>query len=189
MARIVITVGHPRAGSYCEALAESYQRGAVAAGHEVKLFRVGAMTFDLILHEELVRLQPLEPDLQVAHDAILAADHLVVVFPLWIGMVPTILKGFLERVLQPDVLKHPQGGFVKFLRGKSARIFVTMGMPAWLYWTWYGAYAVKTLKRCVMGPLGVRPIHATVFGGMGTAEEERRAKWLKRVEGMGRRAA
>ncbi len=76
-------------------------------------------------------MQPLEPDLQLAHNAILAANHLVIIFPLWLGTLPAILKGFLERVLQPDLVEPAkQGKFAKILKGKSARIIVTMGCRA-----------------------------------------------------------
>ncbi len=120
MARIVVIIGHPRTSTYCEALGESYRRGAEAAGHEVKLFVTSKMTFDPILHEGFERVQPLETDLQAAHDAMMAADHLVIIFPLWFSSMPAILKGFLERVQQPDLVgpsklgKHP-----KLLKGKS----------------------------------------------------------------------
>src|SRR5258708_15499817 len=126
MARIAIIVGHARTGSCCEALGQAYGRGAWAGGHDATLFATAAMTFDPVLHEGFERVQSLEPDLQSAHDAILAADHLVIVFLLWLGTLPAILKGFLERVLQPDLVEPAkQGKFVKILKGKSARIIVT----------------------------------------------------------------
>lgn len=82
MARIAIIVGHVKSPSFCDALAESYRNGAVGGGHSVDVFATARMTFDPILHESFARLQPLEPDLVPAHDAIKAADHLVIVFPL-----------------------------------------------------------------------------------------------------------
>jgi putative NADPH-quinone reductase len=63
-----------------------------------------AMAFDPVLHEGFERVQPLEKDRQLAHDAMLAADHLVIIFPLWLGTLPAILKGFLERVFQPELV-------------------------------------------------------------------------------------
>lgn len=92
MARIVVIVGHVRTAT-CEALGESYARGARAGGHEVKLFVTSRMTFDPILHEGFERVQPLEHHLSEVHDAMLAADHLVLIFPLWLGTLPAILRG------------------------------------------------------------------------------------------------
>ena len=117
MASIVVLVGHARTGTFCEALGASYVRGAQAGGHSVKLFVTSRMAFDPILHEGFETVQPLEPDLQSAHDAMLQADHLVLIFPLWLGTLPAIFKGFLERVLQRDLAEPamectPLGGQV-----------------------------------------------------------------------------
>ena len=101
MARISIIVGHARRDTYCEALGGAYKRGAESGGHVSEMFVLSKMSFDPILHEGFSKPQPLEPDLQAAQDAIGRADHLVLVFPLWMGSLPAILKGFLERILQP----------------------------------------------------------------------------------------
>ncbi len=92
------------------------------------------MNLDPILHEGFARVQPLVPDLQAAHDAMLSADHLVLIFPLWLGTLPAILKGFLERVLRPELVDSAKTGvFAKPLKGKSVRIVMTMGMPGFVY--------------------------------------------------------
>jgi NAD(P)H dehydrogenase (quinone) len=101
VARIVIIVGNPRKETFSEALAAAYQRGAEAAGHQVSLFVLSRMEFDPILHNGFSKPQPLEPDLAAAQTAIGAADHLVLIFPLWFGTLPALLKGFIERVFQP----------------------------------------------------------------------------------------
>jgi putative NADPH-quinone reductase len=50
--------------------------------------------------------QPLEPDLRSAYDALAACDHFVLIFPLWCGDMPALLKGFIERILQPDLVAN-----------------------------------------------------------------------------------
>jgi putative NADPH-quinone reductase len=190
VARIVILVGHARIGTYCEALGEAYLRGAQAGGHEVQLFLTASMTFDPVLHEGFGKVQPLEPDLKAAHDAMLAADHLVIIFPLWLGTLPAIFKGFLERVLQPDLVESSkQGKFVKVLKGKTARVIVTMGMPGFVYRWWFGAHAIKMLKRNILHFMGVRPVRSTIYGSIEGAGTEHRRQWLADVEALGRRAA
>ncbi len=104
MARIVIVVGNSMTGSFSEALGKAYLRGAESGGHEAKLFVLADMTFDPILRQGYRGLQPLEPDLAAARDAFLACDHVVFVFPLWCGDMPALTKGFIERLIQPDLL-------------------------------------------------------------------------------------
>jgi len=188
MARIAIVVGHALTGTYCEALAEAYRRGAVAAGHQTVLINTATMAFDPVLRGGYRELQPLEPDLVSARDVIIAADHLVLVFPLWLGTLPAIFKGFLERVIQPDIFEPAKTGhFVTPWKGKSVRIVMTMGMPGFIYRWYYGAHALKMLKRNILAFLGAGPIRSTILGSVGAASPERRARWLDDMEALGRR--
>ena len=190
MARICIIVGHARKDTFCEALGESYRRGAQEAGHEAALFVTSRMAFDPVLHEGFAAVQPLEPDLAAAREAMRAADHLVIIFPLWLGTLPALFKGFLERVLQPELVEPAKRGqFVKLLKGKSARVIVTMGMPGFVYRFWCGAHALKMLKRNILGFMGVRPIRSTIFGYVEGVSAERRAAWLRELAELGQRAA
>jgi len=189
MAKIMIVVGHPHVDSYCEALAGAYRRGAEAGGHEVRLFALAEMTFDPILREGYRREQPLEPDLAAAREAFVACDHAVLVFPLWCGDMPAILKGFIERVLQPDLLAiQAAGGQAswKLFKGKSARIVMTMGMPGWFYRWYYGAHALKLLKRNILHFIGIKPVHATIYGMIEAVGDDKRRQWLREVEALGR---
>jgi putative NADPH-quinone reductase len=189
MALIAIIVGHARKDTYCEALGEAYRRGAEAGGHKATLFVTSKMMFDPILHEGFAKIQPLEHDLQVAHDAIMEADHLVFIFPLWLGTLPAIFKGFLERVLQPDLAEpSKKGKFTKIFKSKSARVIMTMGMPGFVYRWYFGAFALRMLKRNILGFVGVSPIRATIHGMIEAVTQEKRQSWLAGAEAMGRNA-
>jgi len=189
MARIFLVVGHSRTGSYCEALARSYERGAQAAGHETTLFVTSRMAFDPILRVGFSEIQQLEPDLQAAHDALIAADHLVIFFPLWFSELPVILQGFFNRVLQPDIFPFYQSHkFPKLLKGKSARVVVTMGMPGFVYLYWFRAHALKILRKITLGGMGVAKIRTTIYGNVEGVGVKGRERWLKQVEELGRHA-
>ncbi len=189
MARIAIIVGHSRTGTFCEALGEAYRKGAAAGGHHADLFVTARMSFDPILREGYERIQPLEPDLQTAHDAIMAADHMILIFPLWLGGMPAIMKGFLERVLQPEIQPSGKAGrFATPLKGKSAHILVPMGMPGFVYRWWFGPSEIKILKHNILGFIGAAPVRSTIFGNIEGVGAEGRARWLRETEDLGRRA-
>ena len=99
MRKIMVVVGHPQRATFCEAMGKTYRDSAAGAGHQVDLFALSEMTFDPILHDGYRREQPLEPDLYRAHRLLAECDHLVIVFPLWCGDMPALLKGFIERIL------------------------------------------------------------------------------------------
>lgn len=189
MARIVIIVGHALRGTYCEALAEAYKRGAESARHEVSLFNTATMTFDPILRGGYRALQPLEPDLAAAYAAVRASDHMVLIFPLWLGSLPAIFKGFLERVIQPDIFEPAKtGAFVTPWEGKSVRIVTTMGMPGLVFRWYYGAHALRALKHHILAFLGAGPVRTTIHGSIEAVTPERRQRWLTDMEALGRAA-
>ncbi len=191
MTKIAIVVGNPQHDSYSAALGEAYLRGAESNGHEAKLFLLARMNFDAILREGYHREQPLEPDLVAARQALQESDHLVFIFPLWAGDMPAIMKGFFERVLQPDLLaiqKSAGAASWKIFKGKSARIIMTMGMPGWFYRWYYGAHALKLLRRNILHLIGVRPVYSTIYGMIEAVGDETRRQWLREVEALGHQA-
>jgi NAD(P)H dehydrogenase (quinone) len=188
MTKIAIIVGNPLHDSYSEALGEAYRRGAESGGHQAKLFMLGRMNFDAILREGYRREQALEPDLAAARAAFVACDHVVVIFPLWCGDMPAILKGFFERILQLDLLAIQKSGGKaswKIFRGKSARVIMTMGMPGWFYRIYYGAHALKLLKRNILKFIGITPVRSSVYGMIEAVSDDTRKSWLREVEALG----
>ena len=191
MANIAIVVGHSARDSYCEALGEAYKRGAEAGGHRAQLFVLADMNFDPVLRQGYRREQALEPDLVAARAALRACDHWVLVFPLWCGDMPAIMKGFIERILQPDLLAvHASGGKAswRLFRNKSARMIMTMGMPGWFYRWYYGAHPLKLIKRNILHFIGIKPVHSTIYGMIEAVDDGKRQQWLREVEALGHQA-
>jgi putative NADPH-quinone reductase len=71
----------------------------------------------------------------------LSAQHLAIFFPLWHGTMPALLKVFIEQVMRPGIaLEYRKHGFPRgLLTGRSARLVVTMGMPALIY-RWFSEH-------------------------------------------------
>jgi putative NADPH-quinone reductase len=104
--------------------------------------------------------------------------------------MPALLKGFLEQTFRPGFAfaTDARGPWSKRLKGRSARIVVTMGMPALAYRWYFGAHGLKSLERSILGFCGIRPIRASLFGRVEAADDRKRERWLARMRGHGRRA-
>jgi putative NADPH-quinone reductase len=188
MSNILVLVGHPQTNSFCEALADRYVRGAGSAGHQVTKLALHSLSFDPILHEGYSRIQELEQDLKSAYRKIAACDHLVIVFPLWCGDMPALLKGFIERILQPDlIVRHGTEGAMnwRLFSNKTAEIIMTMGMPVSIYRYWYRSYALKLLKYNILKFIGITPVRDTLFGMVADVSLDKRNKWLNKAEKLG----
>jgi putative NADPH-quinone reductase len=150
------------------------------------------MSFDPILHDGYRKEQPLEPDLQKAYEALAACDHLVLVFPLWCGDMPALLKGFIERILQPDLIARENTESAMdwhIFSNKSARIVMTMGMPVSIYRWWYRGHALKLLTRNILNFIGIKPVRQSLYGMVGTSKPAAREGWLREVEALGQTAS
>src|SRR4029077_2705407 len=126
-----------------------------------------------------LREQPLEPDLRAAYEALTACDHFVLIFSLWCGDMPPILKGFFERILQPDLIARQNTESAmnwNIFKNKTARIIMTMGMPLSIYRFWYGGHALKLLPRNILHFVGIKPVRQTLFGMLGTSKPEKRER-------------
>lgn len=192
--RILILQGHPDASAphFCHALADAYAEGAGAAGHEVKTVTVTELDFPLLRSKDAWDSGPLPPALVPAQEAIAWAQHIVLVFPLWLGGMPALVKGFLEQVARPGfALSKPEGHQMagKLLVGRSARIVVTMGMPALVYRWYFRAHSLKALERNILGFVGIAPIHETLVGMVEGMDAKARSGWLDKLRALGRRAA
>ena len=119
------------------------------------------------------------------------ADHLVLIFPLWLGDMPALVKGFLEQVARPGfaIGEPAKKGGMKLLRGRSARIVVTMGMPAFIYRWYFGAHAIRSLERNVLRFVGVAPVRRSLIGLVEGKDGGRRTRWLAAMERLGTKAA
>lgn len=189
MAHVMIVVGHPRTGTYADALADAYAKGAEAAQHKVDVFRAAEMSFDPILREAYEAPQPREPDLEALYQTLMACDHIVVVYPIWLGTMPALLKGLLERCFQPELVAHgKEGQFPKPLKGKSVRLIATSGMPALLYRWWFGAPSLKILENHIFGFLGAAPVRTTLHGRIEAVGDAQRRSWLEEMERLGSQA-
>ncbi len=192
--RILLIEGHPDATSHHlnRVLADAYAEGAKAGGHELRRVAVGALDFPLLKSADEWNHGNLPPTLQASQDAIAWAQHVVLFFPLWLGDMPAVLKGFLEQVARPGFAVGPEGPKPfghKPLSGRSARVVVTMGMPALAYRWYFRAHSLKALERNILGFIGFAPIHETLVGSVEQLGQAGVARWLAKLRKLGREAA
>ena len=118
-------------------------------------------------------------------------QHLVLFFPLWLGDMPALVKAFLEQVLRPGfAFEYVEGNQLgrKGLTGRSARVVVTVGMPALIYRHLYRAHSVKSLERNVLGFVGLSPVRETLIGSVETMSEQQRHAWVSKLHELGAEA-
>jgi putative NADPH-quinone reductase len=190
--RILLIQGHPDAlePHFCDALADAYATGALHAGHEVRRADVARINFPLLSSQREWKSGALPDSLRTAQEDILWSNHIVLFFPLWLGGMPAMVRGFLEQVLRPDFAFGPSPKSKPYankkLTGRSARVVVTMGMPAMIYRLYFRAHSLKALERNILGFVGISPIRETLIGGVESLKESEAADWVEKLHQLGR---
>ncbi len=186
--KILVINANPDKDSLSYELAKAYMRGSESVNAEVKLINLIDLDFDPILRTGFKKVHELESDLIMMQNEIKAADHLVFVYPNWWGTYPALLKGFFDRVFLPKFAFEYQKNSPlpkKLLKGKSARVIVTMDTPSWYNWLVYKMPGHNSIKKCILSFCGIDPVKFTSFSPVRHADENKRKKWIKTVEKLG----
>jgi putative NADPH-quinone reductase len=188
MRNILIIQGHPDATPhYGHALAQAYREAARHAGHEVREIDVAELEFPLLRSKQDFESGDPPGPIRNAQEAISWAGHIVIFYPLWLGSMPALLKGFLEQVFRPG-FALPEGKglpWKKRLGGRSAHIVITMGMPALFYRWYFRAHSLKNLERNILGFCGIKTIRESLIGLVEAHDGAARQKWLYRMANFG----
>jgi len=191
--RILLVQGHPDGEPHFNhALADAYAGGAAASGHAIERIEIASLDFPLLRSKADWDHGAVPPALVPAQQALQRAEHVVLFFPLWLGGMPALLKGFLEQVARPGFalsLPDEHGRQAKLLGGRSARVVVTMGMPALVYRWYFRAHSVKALERNILGFVGFAPVRETLIGSVESMDDVDRRKWLAKLAALGRGAS
>ena len=185
---ILVILGHPSKDSLSKKIAEIYTEEAKDSGFNTRKIYLSDKKFDPILHEGYKEEQKLEPDLKKSQKDIKWADHLVFIYPIWWGTMPALLKGFIDRTFLPGfAFKYKENSMIpeKFLKGRTARLITTSGMPSFLFR--FMNSNKKLMKRFVLNFTGVKPVRNINFGGVEDLSDEKFSKIQKKVRKLARK--
>jgi putative NADPH-quinone reductase len=186
---ICIIQGHPdiRNRHLCHSLAEAYADGAKRSGANVRWLEIAGLDIPFLQNPADFATAP-PASIARAQEQMKASDHLVIVYPLWLGTMPALVKAFFEQVCRGHFAITPKGMKEwpqQMLKGKSARVIVTMGMPAAAYQLMFGAHGVRGFESGILGMAGVKPIRETLIGGVGQLSKAKAKALLQRIRSLG----
>lgn len=136
--RHAVVLAHPNAGSFNSLVANTYCEVVEQCGQEAILRDLYELGFDPLLKEHERPGTPgfhLSPDVESELDAIRGSDAVILVYPIWFGMPPAMMKGYIERVLgagvTPDQVRNHTADTL--LKGKRLASITSSGASkAWL---------------------------------------------------------
>jgi NAD(P)H dehydrogenase (quinone) len=180
----LIILGHPNPCSFNHAIAKTAVDTLKTLGHNVVFHDLYAEKFNPTL--EQTELQTLtDPTVRRHCEELANADGIVIVHPIWWGMPPSILNGWVDRVFRAGVAYRFQevaggeGVPVGLLKAKTAVIFNTSN-------TKHEAEELRCKdamgnlwKVCILDTCGIKNVHRELFGPMITSTQQQRELWLQ----------
>jgi putative NADPH-quinone reductase len=188
---IVIIQGHPDpvGNHFCHALAQAYFKGAESKGHDIKIIDIAKIEFPILRTQtDFVRGEMPEA-IKQSHHIIQSAQHLVLIYPLWLGTMPAYLKAFLEQAFRPDFSAHnitDGKPWERLVTEKTAHIVITMGMSEMIYRSYFLANGLNSLEGKILAFSGINAIQETLIGGVEAITDAERKQWLDKMELTGR---
>jgi NAD(P)H dehydrogenase (quinone) len=101
-----VIVAHPDLDSFTMAVATTYRETVEACGQQVVMRDLYRMAFDPVLKSsERPSAAPFSPMPDIADELALLSgtDVFVLIYPIWFGTPPAMIKGYVERVLGAGV--------------------------------------------------------------------------------------
>jgi NAD(P)H dehydrogenase (quinone) len=180
----------PHRRSYSAALLAAVTRGLTANGHHIDLIDLHADGFnpvisaaDLSAWRQKQTHDPLAAEYQ---RRLIAADHIIFIFPIWWEPMPALTKGFIDKVFVKGVLfDEPRKGrpFVSLLpQLKGVSLLTVMSTPNFVYKWIFGNPITKILFRGTFRKMGINKLKWYNFTGMEDRSLEQRQRYLAKTE-------
>jgi NAD(P)H dehydrogenase (quinone) len=181
---VLVILAHPTHGSFNHAIAETVVHTLEQLGHSGIFHDLYKEGFDPVLPSEEILGDDLDPVLSEHCEQLANTGGIVLVHPNWWGMPPAILKGWVDRVVRPEVAYRfeeddsGEGVPVGLLKAKSVVVFNTSNTPEKREQEAFGDPLGRLWKDCIFDLCGVTGFHRRNFGVVVTSTEEERKGWL-----------
>ncbi len=186
--KVSIILAHPRSGSFNHAIAEVARKSLQSCGHQVAFHDLYLERFDPVLrYEEIPQNAAVDTIIQKHCEEISSAEGIIVVHPNWWGMPPSILKGWVDRVIRPGVaykfLEGDSGEGVPLglLRARKAIVFNTSNTSPEREHQVFGDPLETIWNNCIFHLCGVKEFHRRTYCVVVTSTLEQRKVWLEDV--------
>lgn len=162
--KILVINGHPYEKSYVSELFKTFVNNISPDRVQIKTIELGKMSFDPVLRYGYSQKMTEDKDIQLSQEFLEWADHIVFFYPIWWTSMPSLLKGWLDRVLTPG-FAYNMNGFktIKHLKGRTAQLFLTSDAPA-LYQRLIPNSPIRLMRKHILGLCGIKVIKSNLLG-------------------------
>ena len=185
--RTLIVYAHPYDGSFNHAVLEAATSALDKAGRPYDVVDLYADGFDPRMPAEELALftegGTLDPLVSHYQKLIEGASRIIVICPIWWSEVPSIVKGFVDKVMKQNWAYYPTATGVKgrLTHIQQVLVLTTSTAPTWFLRRFCGNYVGSVFLGAVLKQLGMGGRSWVNFGKVGKTSRRQHKKHLKRV--------
>jgi|GEM_PF-1232770 len=130
---ILIVTANPKQENHTKQIAETYKGEKEKLGDEVRVMNLYSDEYLIpYMFCDKHRDEGSNAQIEKMHTEISWANEIVVVHPVWWGLMPAAMKNWMDEVFGPHfAYQYDKGGKeIKMLTGKTAKVFATAGSNA-----------------------------------------------------------
>jgi NAD(P)H dehydrogenase (quinone) len=177
---VMVTIDHPWRQSFNFGILRTVVAALDAGGHTVDVLDLQREGFDPVLREAELAIYPqggsLDPKVREYQARIMAAQHLVYIFPVWWEVMPALLKGFFDKVFLPEWAFAEADAAPLLTHISGATVITTMGAPRPIHTSVEAVVCHGILEFC-----GVRHTRWFNLCEVGLLTDEARCAWLDQI--------
>lgn len=183
----LIIFSHLNPNSFTKAIVDKVESVAKSNGDSIKIIDLYGEKFNPVLEfpdiEHMFMGKDAPADVKNYQEMVSWADHLTIVYPLWWGQMPAMLKGFIDRVFSNGyAFEYGETGVKGLLNGKTANLYINTGTPN-EYYQETGMFDVQ--KRIndegIFGFCGI-DTDINFFGNVAMGTDELRKGYLESIK-------
>ncbi|MGZ9165667.1 MAG: NAD(P)H-dependent oxidoreductase [Anaerolineales bacterium] len=135
--------------------------------------------------KEGINIENLDPMAVEMARAINESDELILLFPIWWGLMPAQMKGFIDKVIFPGLIYTQVSEFkLKLISDtlKKVTVITTMNAPSFLYRVVFGNSINFALKYGTFKKIGVKSYSWMNLSSVKLKSQSKRQEDLRRIE-------
>jgi NAD(P)H dehydrogenase (quinone) len=184
--KVLIIYAHPYEKSFNHALLDTLIEGLKS--NDVKIIDLNKEEFNPVFKKEELALyrkgQSLDNKVKEYQSLLEWANCLILLFPLWWGSMPAVLKGFIDKVFLPGwAYEKSKFGLIKgkLTNIKKAIIIHTMNTPGFYFKFIFKNPIKQILAKDVLKNCGIKNVKLFQFGSIVSVKDKIRKDYLTKI--------
>ena len=192
--KTLIVFNHPHEGSFCNSILRAVEKGLKAGKFPSRTINLDKDGFDPVMRSKDLKafamagkamdnaLDEVDPLVLRYKEDLEWADHLVLIFPIWWMTSPAMTKGFIDKVIFPEVAyRMEKGRLVSRIPVDKVTIITTMNTPAGIYRDMFDNSIEGSLVKGTFRQIGIDDVEWISLNGVKQATQEQRIEWLTEI--------